>query len=456
MIQSLKLLQVNAMQLELLVREELELNPVLELAESEDDTIEDDVPSDQVAESSQLDDDEPASAEDEVDWEEYLDDSLEYNRNTDTYEAGQEFYEPSPVYQKNLDEYLEEQIADKKFDEKEILLIKYIIGCLDPDGYLRQPLEQVAEFASVNVLDAEDALSIVQTLDPPGVGARDLAECLSIQLHRAGLDDSVAMKIITEEWALFEKMKIPEIARRLGVEPRDVQAALEVIRHLNPKPGYSVSPDRPSSIIPDLIVEKVEGEWLVMINDKYVPSLHISRTYAEMMRRGSTATKETKQYIREKFNGATWLIRAIEQRRTTMTKVMYAILDKQKVFFEQGPPNLAPLKLQDVADVIGMHISTISRVTNGKYAQTPHGVFELKYFFTEALGQDETGADISTSKIKSRLAELVAAEDKSDPLSDQRIAETLVGEGFVCARRTVAKYREQLKILPARMRLVYQ
>jgi RNA polymerase sigma-54 factor len=205
-------------------------------------------------------------------------------------------------------------------------------------------------------------------------------------------------------------------------------------------------------------VEKIDGNYVVMLNDRSIPSLHISNAYAKLLKRGSTAKGDVKKYIREKFNSATWLIRSIEQRKNTMLRVMYAILERQKEFFEKGPPNINPLKLQDIADMIEMHISTVSRVTSNKYVQTRHGIFELKYFFTEAIAQGtSTGgsADVSTERIKNRIRELVEHENTSQPLSDQKLAEMLEREGLAAARRTVAKYREQLKILPARLRLKY-
>jgi RNA polymerase sigma-54 factor len=202
-------------------------------------------------------------------------------------------------------------------------------------------------------------------------------------------------------------------------------------------------------------VEKVEDEFVVMLNDRSVPMLHINKSYAQMLRRGSTVRMEVKNYVREKLNSAAWLVRSIEQRRTTMLKVMYAIIDRQKEFFEKGPPFLGPLKLQDIADMVGMHISTVSRVTSNKYVQTPLGIFELKYFFPEAMGHDSLGGDISSEKIRNRIQELIENENAKKPLSDQKLSDILSREDLKVARRTVAKYREQMKILPARLRQKY-
>ena len=456
MIQSLKLLQVNTLQLEQMLKTELEMNPVLETTEDMEQIQEEPAKEDDNTESTQEEKDLEVG-EDGVDWEEYLEEGFDlgYNRSEE-FDPGQERYEPTPVYQASLEEHLNNQMDEKKLPERQKLLVQFLIGSLEEDGFLRIPLEQISEFTNTSIFEIEEALNVIWNMEPPGLGARNLQECLMIQLRRLGMHDSLAMQIISQEWGLFEKMKIPDIAHRLGVDPIRVQDELEIIKRLNPKPGYLISPDKTTTIVPDLIVEKVDGEFVVSLNDRSVPMLHISRAYAEMLRRGSKVKKEVKNYIREKFNSATWLIRSIEQRKSTMLKVMYAIIDKQPEFFEKGPPHLNPLKLQDVADMIEMHISTVSRVTNNKYVQTPHGIFELKYFFSEALGQDSEGSDISTVKIKTRLKELIDEEDTKKPLSDQKLSELLTQEGLKVARRTVAKYREQMKILPARLRLKYE
>lgn len=452
MIQSLKLLQVNTLQLEQMLKTELEMNPVLEAVEELEQKEEEIKDKDETEE----DEGELEVKEEEIDWEEYLEEGFDlgYSRSEEI-DPNKERYEPTAVHQASLEEHLNDQLAEKKIPDNQRLLVQFLIGCLESDGYLRIPIEQLAEYSKVSRFEMEEALNIIWNMEPAGLGARDLQECLTLQLYRRGLHDSLALRIITEEWELFEKVRIRDIARNLGVDPKEVQDAIEIIKILNPKPGYLVSPEKSSPIVPDLIVEKVDGKFIVIINDRSIPSLHISKSYADMLKRGSTAKKEVKNYIREKFNSATWLIRSIEQRKSTMLKVMYAIIEKQPEFFQKGPPNLNPLKLQDVADMIDMHISTVSRVTSNKYVQTLHGIFELKYFFTEAIGQKQGGSDISTMKIKTRLKELVEEENSGKPLSDQKLSELLTKEGLTVARRTVAKYREQLKILPARLRLKY-
>ena len=460
MIQSLKLLQVNTLQLEQLLRTELEMNPVLEasdeIEEETEETQEQEEPKEEVSE--EVAEEDLKTSEDDIDWEEYLEEGFDlgyaYNEERD---PNEETYEPTTVYQETLEEHLSKQITEKKIPEKLQLMVQFLIGSLDTDGYLRLDLAHIAEFTQTSIFEVEEALHIVQTMDPPGVGARNLRECMMLQLRARGQHEGLAMRIIDETWELFERLKIPELSRRFGVEPRQIQEAIDVLKTLNPKPGYQYAADKSSTIIPDLIVEKIDGEYVVMLNDRSIPSLHISNAYAKLLKRGSSAKSDVKKYIREKFNSATWLIRSIEQRKNTMLRVMYAILERQRDFFEKGPPNINPLKLQDIADMIDMHISTVSRVTSNKYVQTRHGIFELKYFFTEAITQDTgTGtADVSTERIKNRIREMIEHEDSSQPLSDQKITELLEKEGMAIARRTVAKYSEQLKLLPARLRLKY-
>jgi len=454
MIQSLKLLQVNTLQLEQLVRNELEMNPVLETGEDEEPAEEEKETEEEKAEEAE---DELKTAEEEVDWEEYLDEGFDLSgRISDEAEPDKERYEPTPVYETSLDEHLSGQLAELKITDRQRLLATFIIGCLGDDGYLKISLDDIAEATQAAAAEVEEALAIVWRLEPAGVGARSLQECLVLQLQRKGLHDSLAMRIVASYWELFEKLKVPDIAHHLGVSVQQVQETIDVLRTLNPQPGSLVGSKQSAAIIPDLVVESVEGKFVVTLNDRNVPSLHISRAYGDVIRRGSTAKREVKDFVRGKLNGATWLIRAIEQRKATMLRVMNAIVERQREFFEKGPPNLSPLKLQDIADMIGMHISTISRVTNGKYVQTPHGIFELKYFFTEALGRsDDGGEDVSSERVKTRIRELVQAEAPERPLSDQQIAEALSKDGFSVARRTVAKYREQLKILPTRLRMKY-
>jgi RNA polymerase sigma-54 factor len=458
MIQSLKLLQVNTLQLEQMLKTELEMNPVLEATEEleaeQEDADKEEEPKDEITDKDE--EKELEVNEDDVNWDEYLEEGFDMGgRVSEETDPNKEHWEPQPVQQVSLEEHLTIQLNDKNIEEKQKLLVTFLINSLEPDGYLRLSEKDIANYLGISEVEVEEALKVIWTMDPVGLGARNLQECLKLQLAAKHRDGSLAMRIVIEAWELLEKLKIPEIARRLGVDVREVQAAADEIKNLHPRPGSLITGETPSTIVPDLIVEKVDGEFVVILNDRSTPQIHINRSYIQLIKRGGTAKKEVKNYIREKLNGAAWLVRSIEQRRTTMLRVMSAIVQRQMVFFEKGPPNLDPLKLQDIATMVEMHISTVSRVTSNKYVQTPHGIFELKYFFTESMGHDLEGGDVSAEKIKNRIRELVEAENTKKPLSDQKLSDILSREGFTVARRTVAKYREQLKVLPARMRQKY-
>jgi len=486
MIQSLKLLQVNTLQLEQMLQAELEQNPLLEAdedlsADAEidvDDRADEEGDKDKGDEADDYLEELTGSGEDDtgIDWEEYLEDGFDpggaYREESD---PNEERYEPTAVYEETLEERLTEQLSGKNISKRAKMLVQYLISCLDDDGYLRIDTEEIAARIQAPECEVLDAIEILHRLDPPGVGARDLRECLLLQLRAKGMEGSLAMEIVSNRWELFEKMKIPDIAKLEGVEPRQVQEAIAVISGLDPKPGHCYGADASAAIVPDLIVRKVDKRFVVMLNDGSIPSLYINKRYADMIKRGSKAKKEVKEYVREKFNSATWFIKAIEQRRATILKVMNAIVDRQKIFFEQGPPNLVPLKQQEVADDIGMHISTVSRVVNNKYVQTPHGIFELRYFFTESVGTQrgakkpvraqavaahdggagDDGVDVTAERIKNKIRQLIEGEDTTCPLSDQKIADLLGKEGLPAARRTVTKYREQLRIPTTRMRQTY-
>jgi RNA polymerase sigma-54 factor len=322
-------------------------------------------------------------------------------------------------------------------------LVREVQGIIDGSLELDAASPQVRE-----------AFHVLQGMDPAGIGARNLRECLLLQIYRYGRVSPLARRIVEEEFELLEKLKVAAIGKKLDVPPENIQAAMKEIGSLEPHPGRQVSASVANPITPDLIVEDVDGELVLMLNDRTVPSLKVSRAYAELLKKGSKASTEEKKYVREKLNSATWLIRAIEQRKSTMLKVMQAIIESQPDFFKLGPTNLRPLILQDVADKIGMHISTVSRVTNGKYVQTSHGIFELKYFFTAGVTQAD-GREISSVTTKDEIKKLIESEDTKRPLSDQKIVEILKAKGLDVARRTVAKYRDQLEILPARLRKQY-
>jgi RNA polymerase sigma-54 factor len=294
-------------------------------------------------------------------------------------------------------------------------------------------------------------LEIIQRLDPPGVGARDLRECLLLQLREKEPAGSLADRLVRDFFEELVAHRWSDVAKRTGVTPVEVQHAADVIARLSPKPGTALSSGHDNYVMPDLIVEKVAGEYLVFTNDGNLPRLKLSKVYQEIARDKKKFDAANKEFISNKLNAAQWLIQAIEQRRQTMLKVMHFIVDRQREFFEKGVQFLKPLTLREVADVIGMHESTVSRVTNEKYVQTPRGVLPLKYFFSSGLATVD-GDDVSARGIKATIEKLVTDEDTKDPLTDQAIVEILERDGIKIARRTVAKYRDQLGVLSARMR----
>jgi RNA polymerase sigma-54 factor len=299
--------------------------------------------------------------------------------------------------------------------------------------------------------ECEAMLETIQKLDPPGVGARDLRECLLLQLREAGETDTLAYRLVSDAFPDLIAHRWNELAKRFGVEPAKVQAAGDTLSRFDPKPGLKYSNRSDGYIIPDLIVDKVDGQYHVSLNDGGVPRLRLSRSYQDVARDKKKLTAENREFIANKLNSANWMIQAIEQRRQTMLKVMNFIVDRQRAFFEKGVEFLKPLTLREVAEVISMHESTVSRVTNEKYVQTPRGVLPLKYFFSSAL-TTASGEDASARSIRAKLQKMVQEENPSKPLTDQQIVHLFQEQGIQIARRTVAKYRDQLGILPARMR----
>ncbi len=300
----------------------------------------------------------------------------------------------------------------------------------------------------------EKALELIQTFDPPGVGARELRESLLIQLRMKDLGDSLAATIVRDHFDEFKQKKYLDLSKKLKISLKEIQAQAAVIGSLNPKPGLDIFAENPHYVIPDLVVERVGDKFVIFLNDRNVPRLRISQSYKDELQRDSGISAETRDFIQGRLKNAKWLIQTIEQRRRTMIKVMQSIVEEQKEFFEKGTVALKPLTLQQVASKIDMHESTVSRVTTNKYVQTPKGVFELKFFFSSSLGT-QSGDEVSAKSAKVNIQRIIAGENPKKPLSDQKIADILEESGLIIARRTVAKYREQLGILPARHRKEY-
>lgn len=458
--QALKLLQMPAIELQQMLKQEIMENPMLEeiedyLEPEEDDRRDEERKADDAPEKKESDPDDDGNKDDEIDWAEYFQSGFEigYGLGEETQE---EFFERVPVARRTFTDQLISQLRIATDDEETIAIGDYIVGSLDEAGYLTCELEEVASTFGIPVEEVERVLKIIQTFDPPGVGARNLKESLLIQLGARGLSESLAAKIISDHFNDFKQKKYVEISKKLKIPIQEVQNQCKTISTLDPKPGLEIMAGDPQYVIPDLVVEKVDEKYVVYLNDKNIPRLRISQAYqSELIKDNSKdGNKETKEFIQSRLKSARWLIQTIEQRRRTMVKVMECIVEKQRKFFEKGTAHLRPLTLQQVASEISMHESTVSRVTTNKYVQTPRGVFELKFFFSSSLGTQD-GNEISAKSAKDRIRRIIEAEDARNPLSDQKIADILKKGGLNIARRTVAKYREQLNILPARMRKEY-
>ena len=452
--QALKLLQVPTLELQQILKQEIMQNPLLE--EVDEVTESDDLAKEDSPEEAANQEAEDPADEDPIDWAEYMQESAFDRAYIPQSESPAEFLDKVPVTRTTLAESLIEQLHFLNLPERELLLADFLVGSLDDRGWLATPLAEVAEATGVPLDLCERVLKVIQALEPVGVGARDLRECLLIQLDARNAQDTLPWRLVHDQFDSLVNRRFPEIARQLKCSVEDVQAAADIIATLNPKPGFQVSAEDPKYVVPDLIVERVDDEYVVLLNDRHLPRLRISAAYESVLRdkKRSECTDgeaKTREYIQTKLNSARWLIQTIEQRRRTMIKVMNCIIREQREFFDKGIAFLRPLTLQQVARQIDMHESTVSRVCSGKYVQTPRGVFELKFYFSSGL-ETEDGEDVSARAAKDIIKTLIEEEDKKEPLSDQRIAELLHEKGLRIARRTVAKYREQLNILPARFR----
>lgn len=464
-IQMIKLLEIPAVQLEQRIKKELEENPVLE--EGADEEI------DKQEEEDIVDDTFEDNTE-EFSLSDYLDedDTPSYKLTTSNYSKDDERNAEIPFsVGSSFHEHLKSQMGLQSLTVEEEELAKYIIGNIDEDGYLRRKTESIVDDLAFlqNIKTSEEELlnilRIVQDFEPPGVGARDLQECLLLQIERKDQDDPVkkrAREILKYYFQEFTKKHYEKIEERLNLADGELKEAINEILKLNPKPGGSVNDPHSKlfhQIVPDFVLENRDGKFELLLNSKNVPDLRVSRTYAEMLRsfkaqkdKPSKNEKEAISFVKQKLDSAKWFIDAIRQRQATLLITMNAILSYQEEYFNEGDETkLKPMILKDIAEMTGMDISTISRVANSKYIQTHFGIFPLKYFFSEGMHK-ESGEEVSTREIKTILMECIDKEDKKKPLNDEKLGAILKEKGYQIARRTVAKYREQLKIPVARLR----
>lgn len=463
-IQYQKLLQLNTLALEQRIKTELELNPILE--------EEMELTQDQEDHDREKDDETDTEIKDpdkeEFELEDFMNDD-EFDHEKVYRGSEEETFQPIAPQRESLSEHLLEQLRMLHLDENLFILGEEIIGNLDADGYLQRDLSDILnelelfEHIKIDPDSAEELLKKIQLFDPVGIASRTLQECLIVQLcHLKNADPYykyLAEKILTSYYDDFTKRRFDALRQKLNMTDDTLKDTIELIQSLNPKPGEgNIESVEMNQISPDFIIEKVENDYVITLNDKSMPSVTINRSYLEMFdnNRGKRSKKnlrekETYKFLREKFESAKWFIACIQQRRETLMKIMQAIFQRQYEFFEKGPKYLTPMIYKDIAEEINMDISTISRVVNGKYVQSPMGIHELKYFFSEGLSTD-TGEEVSNKHIKERLKEIIEKEDKKRPYSDDKLAELLNNEGIHIARRTVAKYREQLRLPVARLR----
>ncbi len=453
--QAIKLLPMSTLELVDMLNQEVVENPLLEEV-----TTEEIQEADANAQVEKADPEpEPASEKqdtwDDADYEYFFGDYLDEGYRP---RAPREIKELPPIENTlstatSLSDHLMWQLSLRSDDELVREIGVAIVGNLDDDGYLVASIEEIVAMGNWPDTDVERVLTVVQAFDPVGVAARDLRECLLLQLTHLGLDDTPTATIVRDHIGLLQRHQLPELARCLAMSMDDVKQHIDIIRHLDPKPGLRHNPAQSQYVIPDVYIVKVEDQYVAMLNDEGMPQLRISPVYRRMLDKNSKNSDETRSYVKEKFRSALWLIKSVDQRQKTIHKVATSIINFQREFLDHGIEQLRPLVLRDVANDIGMHESTVSRVVNNKYMHTPQGVFEMKYFFHSGI-HSAFGESVSSVTIKQRIRKIVENEDPQKPLSDSRIVGMLQEEGLILARRTIAKYREELKIPTSSQRKV--
>ena len=477
--QSLALLQAPTLELMALVEQELQQNPVLEEAAVEDTDL---------REKSERDSDEIAAAPDlaeppedvivdptvdknadvpvddfqaefekliqmDQDWRDHFAQTNIPVRQTPEDEERRQFMFDSLTAGTSLAEHLMDQMREANLTDEQRILAELIIGNIDDYGYLKASVEELSAMAAAPAEKVAELLKRIQTFEPAGVGARDLRECLLLQLERSGQQETLEYRIVRDFMEALGKRKIPEIARGTNLSVERVQESLCLIGRLDPRPGRAFLPDTQQFVLPEVFVQKVGDDFVVTTNDEQIPHLRISNVYKDLMSQGENSD-EVKNYIRDKIRAGNFLIKSLHQRQQTILNIGREIVKRQREFMEKGVAHLKPLTMVQVAEVVGVHETTVSRAVSGKYMQTPQGIFEMKYFFTSGL-QSATGEDVSNTSVKDMIADIFKNENLSRPLSDQEVVKMVTEKGIVIARRTVAKYRTELNILPSNLRKVY-
>jgi len=486
--QSLALLQAPTLELKALVEQELQQNPVLEEVSSPESELNERLPADGDGNEAPADPIEPSgdgvadttllsdttllkngetgdTAVDDFQQEfdrlvqldqEWRDHFAQTNipiRQSAEDEEKRQFMFDSLAAGTTLAQVLMDQVRETDLKEEQRHIAELIIGNIDDYGYLKVSVEEMAATTNLPVEEISKVLKVIQTFDPPGVGALDLRECLVLQLVRTGRQDSLEYRIVRDFMDALGKRRIPEIARGTGHTVEEVQDALGRIGRLEPRPGRAFLPDTDHYVLPEVFVQKAGGDFVVTTNDEHIPHLRISNVYKDLMSQGENSA-EVKNYIREKIRAGKFLIKSLHQRQQTILNIAKEIVKRQREFMEKGVAHLRPMTMAQVADVVGVHETTVSRAVSAKYMQTPQGVFEMKFFFTAGL-QTATGDGVSNTSVKDMIAEIFKNEEPTKPLSDQEVVKMLGDKGISIARRTVAKYRSELNILPSNLRKVY-
>ena len=453
--QSLLILQTPLLELRNLVQQEMETNPVLEELPDEP-SIDGPNGAEPSADNNFKEEFEKLASLDE-EWRDYMAQSASYSsegfRGSQEAQDKRQFFFDSIAVQETLQQNLVSQLNQTALNADDRKTSELIIGNIDDNGFLQSTTEEMALSSGVPKEDLEKMLALIQGFYPPGVGARDLRECLLIQLQREGRESGIEYKIVSEHMEDLGKRRFPEIARRMGISVEEVQEAANNIARLNPRPGQVFAAAPQNYVLPDVTVEKVDGDYQIILNNEQIPHLRISNTYKDIIAQDNNGS-EVKDYIRDKIRSGKFLIRSIHQRQQTISNIAHQIVSRQRDFFEHGPSHLKPMTMGEIADAVGVHETTVSRAVSGKYMATPQGIFDMKYFFTPGY-QTATGESMSNTSVKEAILDLVKHENGNAPLSDQEIVEILGERGIPIARRTVAKYRTELDILPSHMRRKY-
>jgi len=449
--QSLLILQAPLLELRNLVQQEMETNPVLEELPNEPDADERSEADTAADEKFKEEFDKLAKLDEE--WRDYMAQSSSYSGRSQEAEDKRQFFFDSIATQETLQQHLMGQLNQNVLNARDRKTAELIIGNIDDNGFLQTTPEEMALNTGIPQEDFENMLTLIQSFYPPGVGARDLRECLLIQLKREGRQTSLEYKIISEHMRDLGKRRFPEIARRMGISVEQVQKCANNIARLDPRPGQIFAAAPQNYVLPDVTVEKINGTYQVILNGEQIPHLRISNTYKDIMAQDGKGS-EVKDYIRDKIRSGKFLIKSIHQRQQTISNIAHQIVKRQGEFFEKGSSYLKPMTMVQIADAVGVHETTVSRAISGKYMATPQGVFDMKYFFTPGY-QTSSGESMSNTSVKGAILDLVKNEGGNAPLSDKEIVEILSKRGIPIARRTVAKYRTELNILPSNMRRKY-